>query len=248
MAVRKLWLWYLHYLFCEYLTAHRITHSKQYRIYSSFWTTYWNTNKWKISRQQSCVGKFNLGLPSCSPNISSSVILGMKPFKELLYSAQLKFYVRLSKQSNDRWSKDAFLDNICGRWPSPYIKMLGEIKQEVGLSKWPVSNRHVDIVLSHHFLEGTNAEIQRLHLPALMPLSKRQRMSHVNESVESQVCVEFWFHVDYDSLFTLLHLSHTVNIFISFQEYIYTQLLSSILNSSGLSSDMSCSGSNKPTL
>ena len=144
----------------------------------------------EISRQQSCVGKFNLGLPSCAPNISSSVILGLKPFKELLYSAQLKFYVRLSNQPNDRWSKDAFLDNICGDWPSPYIKMLGEIKQEVGMFKWPVSNRHVDIVLSHHFLEETNAEIRRLELPALVPLAKRQRMSHVNESVESQVSLK----------------------------------------------------------
>ena len=86
-----------------------------------------------ISRQQSSVGKFNLGLPSCSPNISTSVILGLKPFKELLYAAQLKFYVRLSNQSNDRWSKDALLDNLCGEWKSPYIKMLGDIRQEVGI-------------------------------------------------------------------------------------------------------------------
>ena len=141
----------------------------------------------EISRQQSSVGKYSLGLPPCSPNISTPVLLGLKPFKELLYSAQLKFYVRLSKQSKDRWSKDAFLDNICGGWPSPYIKMLGDIKKEVGLFKWPVSNRHVDIVLSHHFMEVTNSEIQRLNLPALVPLSKRQRMSHVNESPGSKV-------------------------------------------------------------
>ena len=142
----------------------------------------------EISRNQSRVGKFNLGLPSCSPNISTSVILGLKPFKELLYSAQLKFYVRLSKQSNDRWSKDALRDNICGGWSSPYIKMLSQIKQEVGMLKWPVSARHVDIVLSHHFMEQTNSEIRRLKLPALVPLSKRERMSHVNESPESKVC------------------------------------------------------------
>ena len=148
-----------------------------------------------ISRQQSSVGKFCLGLPSCSPNISSSVILGQKTFKELLYSAQLKFYVRLSNQPNDRWSKDALLDNLCGGWASPYIKMLGDIKQEVGMFRWPVSSRHVDIVLSHHFMEETNSAIRRLHLPALMPISKRQRMSHVNESSESQVVVEFSFHV-----------------------------------------------------
>ena len=155
----------------------------------------------EISRHQSSVGKFNLGLPSCSPNISASIILGLKPFKELLYSAQLKFYVRLSNQSNARWSKDALLDNISGRWPSPYIKMLSEIKREVGMFRWPVSTRHVDIVLSHHFMQETNSEMQRLHLPALVPISKRQRMSHVNESLESQVIllpyVFFCLHLFY---------------------------------------------------
>ena len=117
----------------------------------------------------------------------TSVILGLKPFKELLYAAQLKFYVRLSKQSNDRWSKDALRDNASGDWPSPYIKMLDAIKNEVGMSRWPVSVRHVDIVLGHHFLEGINSEIDRLHLPAFAPLIKRQRMDHVDESLQSQV-------------------------------------------------------------
>ena len=76
----------------------------------------------EIARQQSCIGKYTLGLPSCAPNISSTVILGIKPFKQLLYSAQLKFYVRLSKQGNERWSKDALLDHLVGGWSSPYLK------------------------------------------------------------------------------------------------------------------------------
>ena len=93
----------------------------------------------------------------------------------------------LDSPTNARWSKDALLDNLCGGWPSPYIKMLSQIKEEVGMFKWPVSYRHVDIVLNHHFLESTNSEVRRLNLPALLPLSKRQRMNHVNESPESKV-------------------------------------------------------------
>ena len=83
--------------------------------------------------------------------------------------------------------QDALLDHLCGGWPSPYIQMLGSIKQEVGMFRWHVSNRHIDIVLSHHFMEITNTEICRLKLPALVPLAKRQRLSHVNESIESKV-------------------------------------------------------------
>ena len=166
-----------------------------------------------IARQQSSIGKFNLGLPTCSPNVSTSVILGLKPFKERLYSAQLKFYVRLSNQSNDRWSKDALRDHSSGDWPSPYLKMLGEIKQEVGMARWPASARHVDIVLSHHFLEGTNSEIRRLDLPALAPLSKRMRMDYVNESLESQVrYFGILLHNVFDQLFHLTLHGHLYGI------------------------------------
>ena len=95
--------------------------------------------------------------------------------------------------------------------------MLGEIKQEVGMARWPASARHVDIVLSHHFLEGTNSEIRRLDLPALAPLSKRMRMDHVNESLESQVrYFGILLHNVFDQLFHLALHGHLygINIYI----------------------------------
>ena len=141
-----------------------------------------------ISRQQSSVGKFTLGLPVCAPNVSTPAILGLKSFKELLYSTQLKFFVRLFNQPNDRWSKDALLDNIFGGWTSPYLNHLASIRSEVCMDRWPVSVKEVDVVLEHHFLKVTNDEIERLSLPALEPLAKRRRMDHVNESLDSQVC------------------------------------------------------------
>lgn len=141
-----------------------------------------------ISRQQSTVGKFTLGLPSCAPNVSTPAILGIKSFREMLYSAQLKYFVRLFNQPDDRWSKDALLDNIHGGWISPYLNYLASIRNEVGMDRWPVSVKEVDIVLQHHFLEKTNAEIERLAFPALEPIAKRRRMEHVNESLDSQVC------------------------------------------------------------
>ena len=139
------------------------------------------------ARHQSCIGKHTLGLPLCAPNVSSSVVLGLKPFKQLLYSAQLKFYVRLSSQDEGRWSKDALLDHVAGGWKSPYLKLLSNIKNEVGMVQWPVSAQQVDNILDYYFLSGINKEIKRLSLPALEPLPKRLRMSHTNESHESKV-------------------------------------------------------------
>ena len=141
----------------------------------------------EISRHQASIGKFSLGLPPCAPNVSAEIILGIKPFKQVLYTAQLKFYVRLSLQDEDRWAKDALWDNLEGGWSSPYVQLLIDIKNEVGMRRWPRNAREVDIVLDNHFLLKTNQEIERLSLPAITPLTKRARMEHVDESFGSQV-------------------------------------------------------------
>ena len=145
-----------------------------------------------IERCQSNVGKFTLGLPKNAPNFSTTTLLGVKTFKELLYSAQLRYLARLLKQDSRRWSKDAFLDHLHGEWASPYIKYMGEIRFELGLFRWPRSCREIENVLNHHFLTVNNEQIERLSLPALEPLAKRARMEHINESEDSQVGFKFY--------------------------------------------------------
>ena len=141
----------------------------------------------EIEKHQSAIGKFNLGLPSNAPNISTTSILGAKPFKELLYSAQLRYLVKLLGQDDRRWSKDAFLDHLGGGWASPYIKHMGEIRHELGLRRWPRSIKEVNLSLEGFFVAKNDEEIRRLSLPALEPAVKRARMSFVDESEESQV-------------------------------------------------------------
>ena len=170
----------------------------------------------EISQHQSSIAKFTLGLPSCAPNVSGAAILGLKPVKEILFSSQLKFYLKISQLSDDRWAKDALLDHLEGGWVSPYVKLLSEIKDEVGMFSWPQSVSHIETSLASHFLEKTNEEILRLSLPSLEPVAKRARMEHVDESLESQVvsdnCLlflpKFTLHnlVRFFLLFIWLHL------------------------------------------
>ena len=77
--------------------------------------------------------------------------------------------------------------HLAGRWISPYIAHITKVKMEVGMVAGPISKRHVEIVLDHHFLAVTNAKISALHLPALEPIDKFAVMGHVEESDESQV-------------------------------------------------------------
>lgn len=141
----------------------------------------------EIERQQSSLGKSILGLPRTAPNLSAEVLLGMKPIRQILYSMQLKFYLRVQKQEGSRWSKDALLDHLRGTWHSPYIQFIHRIKQEVGMNRGPVSFRHVDLVLNYHFLKKLNDKIFKLDLPGLMQVSKLEMANHVDETQESQV-------------------------------------------------------------
>ena len=141
----------------------------------------------ELDRHQSSVGKFTLGLPSGAPNVSTAAVLGVRSFRVELYSRQLKYFVRLLSQSSDRWSKDAFLDHLHGGWPSTYVRYMASVRDEVGMLRWPASNKHVDIVLNHFHLSRTNQELKRLNLPAVQSVAKRARLEHVNESPASTV-------------------------------------------------------------
>ena len=175
----------------------------------------------EIERHQSAVGKFNLGLPLNAPNISSSCILGIKPFRELLYTAQLKYLLRLFNQDSRRWSKDAFLDHLNGTWNSKYIKYMTDLRDEVGLKRWPRSIKEIKLSLEAHFLKRTNVEIDRLDLPALEPLAKRARMEFVNETKESQVNTPCMFLAD-------SHIS--IPIVLNFSYYFFFLYLRTSLN------------------
>ena len=140
-----------------------------------------------VDRMQSVVAKDMLRLDSCAPNLVAQAILGIKSFKEVALSTQLKFFLRVIKQDNSRWSKDAMLAHIHGRWKSPYIAYIEGIKREVGMVRGPVSPRQIDLVLAQHCLQVTNNKIFAMGLPALETLDRLRLRDHVNESDASQV-------------------------------------------------------------
>jgi hypothetical protein len=145
----------------------------------------------EIDGMQRKVAKDILGLGMSAPNVVVQAILGLKCFKHLVYAAKLKFYVRVMKMSNERWSKDALLDHLSGVWRSPYVESIVAIKRELGIIQTPVSAKHVDLLLDDFFLTETNKRIVSLGLPALHLLSRLRLRDHVDESEESKV-IEAW--------------------------------------------------------
>ena len=141
----------------------------------------------ELNRLQMGVGREILGLPMCAPHAAVESILGLRSIKEVIYGRQLKFYLRLKQQEPSRWSKDAWMDHLLGGWTSPYIAMISAIKHEVGMVRGPVSTRHVDEVLRHHFTTLLNEKITNLGLPALDRVERRACSDWVTEKESSQV-------------------------------------------------------------
>ena len=59
----------------------------------------------ELERTQNQVVKYALGLPINSPGICAQIELGLRPFKQLLYEHQLRFYSKVLQLDVCRWVK-----------------------------------------------------------------------------------------------------------------------------------------------
>ena len=66
----------------------------------------------EIERVQAQIAKFALGVTTTCPNICAQTELGLKPFRQLLYERQLKFYFRALYIHEDRWVHQAMLEHL----------------------------------------------------------------------------------------------------------------------------------------
>ena len=127
-----------------------------------------------------------LGLPVAAPNVSGHVLLGFKSVKEVIYTAQLKFLLKVLKLCDTRWSKDALLAHLHGGWKSPYIEYIARVRREVGLGSGPLTVRLINLGVSHHFLNILNEKLYRMRLPVGHSVTKLRVWRHVGECERSK--------------------------------------------------------------
>ena len=135
---------------------------------------------------QASVAKNILGLPVAAPNVSGQVLLGFKSVKEVIYTAQLKFLLKVLKLCDTRWSKDALLAHLHGGWKSPYIEYIARVRREVGLGSGPLTVRLIHLGVSHHFLNILNEKLYRMRLPVGHSVTKLRVWRHVGECERSK--------------------------------------------------------------
>ena len=145
----------------------------------------------EIERIQAQIAKFALGISSTCPNICAQTELGLKPFRQLLFERQLKFYFRALFLHEDRWVHQALMDHLSGGWVSPYLLHISSIRATLGLYSATSVQGVFKNSVCDYFLSSINSSASSHQW--IMPLKKLKRKDYVCESLLSAVITEFKF-------------------------------------------------------
>ena len=143
----------------------------------------------EIERIQAQIAKFALGVKSTCLNICAQTEMGLKPFKQLLYECQLKFYFRALYLPKDRWAHQALLDHLSGAWESPYIVYITNIRTMLGMFSPVPAPSVMKCLVGEYFLKQMNINLSSLRW--ISPLKKLSRCLYVCENKFSTEITEF---------------------------------------------------------
>ena len=144
-----------------------------------------------IERIQAQVAKFVLGVSVSTPNICAQTELGLKPFRQLLWEHQLKFFFRVLTLPSSRWVRVALDEHLSGRWTSPYYAYICQLRSKLELFTVPQSRKILMSHISERFIGNLNSTVRDLNLPALGLVKSLKCSSYVCESPYSSVIAAF---------------------------------------------------------
>ena len=115
--------------------------------------------------------------------------LGLKPFRQLLFERQLKFYFRVLFLHEDRWVHQAMMEHLSGSWQSPYVMHISHVRAALGVFSATSDPGKLKKSVGDYFLASVNSSASSL--PWIMPLKSFSRASYVCENILSTVITEF---------------------------------------------------------
>ena len=135
-----------------------------------------------INRVQSQLAKAVLGVPISAPNFVAQTELGFRDFAHVLWSQQLKAFLRWRDLPESRWAKLAMMEHLSSNdWHSNYFEYIVKIKNTISLP-FVFSGQMIDEHLDSYFLGKLNQSIVKADLPSFKPVSVIERNVFVNES------------------------------------------------------------------
>ena len=143
----------------------------------------------EIERIQSQIAKFALGISRNCPNICAQTELGLKPFRQVLYEHQLKFYFRALFISEDRWVHQALMDHLSGDWFSPYLQHISMIRGKMDICTPIPAPSLLKNLFREHFIAQINCSISAYDW--ILPIKALSKAAYVCENEYSSVIAEF---------------------------------------------------------
>ena len=98
----------------------------------------------KLEAKQGKWARETLRLPVNCPGLAAQVLLGAPSVRQLIYKAQLKYFMRLNKLPASRYAAQALREHEAGGWESPYLGSILKIMIELGLVQLPLSGQCLD--------------------------------------------------------------------------------------------------------
>ena len=128
-------------------------------LYGTEMIPFTEANIKELERTQNQISKYALGVPLGTAGIISQFDLGLKPFRQLLYEHQLKFYIRVVNLDESRWVKQALMDHLSMTWSSPYMKYILEVRKYLGLYEMPMTCGSLLKFTNEYFVNESNLRL-----------------------------------------------------------------------------------------
>ena len=149
----------------------------------------------EIEKIQNQVAKFALGVPIGCAGICAQLDLGLKPFRQVLYEHQLKFYLRVLKLPESWWVRQALEEHLSCTWNSPYLSYISDIRNLMGIHELPMRENKLVSCINEYFVRNTNFCLASHNLPWLTPIKAFKMQSYVSEGKASACLAKFRFDV-----------------------------------------------------
>ena len=138
-----------------------------------------------LDRESARWTKETLNLPVNTPNMATQVLMGIPSFRNLIYSNQLKFHMRLRNLPKERYAAQALKENLRGDWKSPYMEYIYKIRAEVGMITFPPTEKLVEEIVGSYSIDCLNENILRLvSVPKLGQVCELSRAKSAREGEE----------------------------------------------------------------
>ena len=128
--------------------------------------------------------KGDKNLPVNTPNVATQVLMGNPSFRNLIYSSQLKFHMRLRNLSKERYVAQALKENLKGNWKSPYIEYIYKIRAQVGMITFPPTEKLVEEIVGSYSIDRSNDTI--LSLVSVRKLEQVCELSRAKSAREGE--------------------------------------------------------------